>query len=220
MRKQTIIINGYGVPKDIMTDLSYHAYLIQIFNFLWENFRSSDLLIIPCGGLTDMFPPYKRTEAGEITKWLKYKINKLRLSKKWRLQPIATELTALENMLACKKRIKNAPLLYFCEKTRERKMRILAKKIFGNKTKIIGVEFDGSAPRYQTPGRKTLEERDLKYSLLGLANPIWRKMLQQAAIDKINILRKTPEKIRAVEIDKITRRIRDDYYKIFKNKGY
>lgn len=211
-----IIVNGYGVPQNILNDQSYHAYLIQIFNFLWDNFHSKQLTIAPCGGHSDLFPPYKRTEAGEIAKWFRKRINSLKLFENWRVETISTELSALENMLAVKKLL-STPAYYFCEKTREYKMRVLAQKIFGRKTKVIAIEFDGSAPRYQSPGRKNLESLDLKYSLLALTNPAWRKMLKQSSIEKIKILRQTPEKVRATEIDRITRRIRDEYYKKFKN---
>lgn len=218
MNKLIVVINGYGVPKDIMTDFSYYAYLIQIFNFLWENYRQKSLLIIPCGGPTDLYPPFKRTEAGEIAKWLKVRIKKLGLTKKWRLRSIATELSALENLLACRRFVHNSNINYFCERTREKKMRILASKIFGNKIRVIGIEFDGSASRYQLPGRKELENQDLSYSLLALKNPTWRKILRQAAEEKIRVLRKTPERVRATEIDRITRQIRDEYYRIYRKR--
>ncbi len=209
-KKVFAIINGYGVPKNMDLDKSYHAYLTQVFNWLWEKYAKEKITLMPVGGLTDFWPPYKRTEAGEMAKWIKNQIQQTGV--KWQIKPIATQLTALENILACKKMVTGGTLYYFCERTREHKMKILIKKILGLKTQVISIEFDCSPPRYQIPGRKELEKQDLAYSLLALKNPSWRKFLKLAAAEKIKILRKTPENIRRTEIDRITRKIRAEYY--------
>jgi len=207
----TAIINGYGVPEDIRTDRSYHAYLVQAVNWLWERHRAHALTIVPCGGKTDMRPPYRRTEAGEIAKWLRPRIAALGLTPRWRIAPIATELTALENMLAVAKRHAKGPIVYFCEWTRLKKMRALAKRVFGKRATVVGIEFDGSAPRYDLDGRRALEREDLRYSLAALEDPAWRRMLRATAEEKIRVLRATPERIRATEVDRIAHRIRRAY---------
>lgn len=207
----TAIINGYGVPEDIRTDRSYHAYLVQVLNWLWERHRTHAITIAPVGGKTDMHPPYRRTEAGEIAKWLHPRIVALGLTSKWRMQPIPTELTALENMLSAAKRYPAGPVVYFCEWTRLKKMRALAKRIFGTRVAVVGIEFDGSTPRYDSKGRAALEREDLAYSLTALEDPAWRRALRAAAAEKIRVLRATPARIRATEIDRIARRIRREF---------
>ncbi|MDO8622594.1 MAG: hypothetical protein Q7R80_05170 [bacterium] len=205
------VINGYGVPGDIRTDCSYHAYLVQVLNWLWGRHRTRTLTIVPCGGKTDMWPPYRRTEAGEMAKWLRPRMRALGLSTHWGITSIATELTALENMLAVAKRYPKGPMVYFCEWTRLKKMRTLAKRIFGKRCLVVGIEFDGSAPRYDLNGRRALEHEDLQYSLAALEDPTWRRMLRAAADEKIRVLRATPEHIRATEVDRIARRIRREF---------
>lgn len=211
MRQLIAIINGYGVPEDIQTDRSYHAYLVQILNWLWKRHREHKIIIVPCGGKTDMRPPYRRTEAGEMVKWLRPRVHALKLSSEWRIKPIATELTAIENMIAVAKRFPKDEIIYFCEWTRLRKMRALAKRIFGKRAIVIGIEFDGSAPRYDLRGRAALEREDLTYSLAALDDPKWRSMLRAAAVEKIRVLRATPKHVRATEIDRIARQIRRDF---------
>ena len=220
----TAIINGYGVPDDIRTDRSYHAYLVQVLNWLWERYRTRAITIVPCGGKTDMRRPYRRTEAGEMVKWLTPRVRALGLASRWRIAPIATELTrlnfsrenfggltALENMIAVAKRYPKGPIVYFCEWTRLRKMRALARRVFKKRTTVVGIEFDGSAPRYDLSGRRALEREDLRYSIAALEDPAWRRMLRAAAEEKIRVLRATPERIRATEVDRVARRIRREY---------
>lgn len=205
------IINGYGVPKDIRTDYAYHAYLVQVLNWLWERHRTHAITIVPCGGKTDMRRPYRRTEAEEIAKWLRPRIVGLGLASRWRVRPIATELSALENMLAAVKRYPNDAIVYFCERTRLRKMRALVERVLGARATVVGIEFDGSAPRYNVKGRIALEREDLRYSLAALEDPVWRRMLRAAAEEKIRVLRKMPPHVRATEVDRIARRIRHEF---------
>lgn len=213
--KIVAVINGYGVPKDIFSDLSYHAYLVQILNYLFDRYRTNAVTIVPCGGPTDFFPPYRRTEGGEMAKWFNASIRKLGLARHWKVKPETSGLTAVDNLLACRKFAKAGRILYFCEKTREVKMRRGAREVFGKRATVIGIEFDGSPPRYQVPGRRETEREDLKYGLLALKNPEWRKFLHRAAEEKIKVLRKTPARVRAVEIDRIARRIRQKYWELF-----
>lgn len=210
-KRPIVIINGYGVPEDIRTDCSYHAYLVQVMNWLWDRHRTHAITIVPCGGKTDMRWPYRRTEAEEIAKWLRPRIVGLGLASRWRVRPIATELSALENMLAAVKRFPRGPIVYFCEWTRLRKTRALAERIFGKRATVIGIEFDGSTPRYDLRERIGLEREDLAYSLAALEDPAWRKLLRAAAAEKVRVLRATPERIRATKVDRIARRIRREF---------
>ena len=64
------LICGYGIPKDIMTDRSYHAYLVAVTNWLYDRYRDTPGKIIMNGSPTDIIKPYRRTEANEIAKWM------------------------------------------------------------------------------------------------------------------------------------------------------
>lgn len=213
--RRIAIINGYGVPEDIRIDRSYHAYLVQIFNWLWDRHRTHAITIVPAGGPTDMRRPYRRTEAGEMVKWLAPRIRALGFTSQWQVKPIATELTALENMLAAAKRYPRGPIVYFCEWTRLKKMHAIAKRVFGERAAVVGIEFDGSPPRYDLNGRRALEREDLRYSLAALKDPAWRKLLRAAATEKVRVLRATPERIRATEMDRIARRIRRKFRQLY-----
>lgn len=218
-KKIVAIVNGYGVPKDIFSDLSYHAYLVQVFNYLFDRYRKFELTIVCCGGHTSFFPPYRRTEGAEMSRWFKDRIRKLKLVHSWEVRQETNGLTAVENLLACRKFVKVGRILCFCEKTRETKMRHLAHKIFRKRVMVFGVEFDGSPPRYQS-NRQVMEREDLQYSLLALKNSEWRNVLHAAAEEKIRVLRRMPARIRVTEINRITRRIRQEYVQRLKSAEY
>ncbi|MFA4954455.1 MAG: hypothetical protein WC641_04035 [Patescibacteria group bacterium] len=201
-------INGYGIPRDILTDMSYHAYLVQVFNYVWRNYGDARLTLIPTGGKTDLFPPYKRTEAGEMARWFKPRIKKLKL--KWDIETCGA-LTALENMLTVKRLVGNASGVYFCELSRRAKMQRLAREVFGNKVRVIGLEFDGSAPGYDLKTRRAMERLDVRYGLLALKDSAWRKKMEQAARLKIKTLRKTDPQVRATEIDRIALAVQKEF---------
>ncbi len=215
MKKLFAAVNGYGVPRDIFTDLGYHAYLVQVFNYLWEGYRKQSLTIMPVGGPTDLFAPYRRTEAGEITKWLQPRVRGLGLSNSWKIKPCVRELSALENMLAVKRMVGKSRMLYFCERSREQKMKALARKIFGAKAKVMGVEFDGSPLRY-SKNRVALEREDLAYSLLALKDKRWRAQLKRAAVEKIRLLRRTPVSKRAKVVDEVSRRVKRQFFERYR----
>lgn len=201
-------INGYGVPRDILSDMSYHAYLVQVFNYLWRKYGDTRLTLIPAGGKTDLFPPYKRTEAGEIARWLKPRVKKLKLE--WNIKTCGAPM-ALGNMLAIKRLVGNASGVYFCELSRVVKMRRLAREVFGDKVRVIGIEFDGSAPGYDLKTRRAMERLDVRYGLLALKDPEWRKKLEQAARLKIKTLRKTDAQVRATQIDRIALAVQKEF---------
>lgn len=199
-----IIINGYGVPKNILKDQNYHAYLGQILNFLWDNYQHKNLNIILCGGNTDMCRPYKRTEAGQMHKWFYPRIKNLHLDKNWQLIRNSVGLSAVENLLTSKNFLASGGIIYFCEITRQYKSRTLVKKIFGSRAKVIAIEFDTSPARYDAVTRKKLEQKDLQYSLKALDDKDFSQRLKKANQEKIKQLRKLSSKQRRLQIDKIT----------------
>jgi len=68
------LVFGYGIPKNILKDENYNFYLKIVFNRIYDitsKSKSKKTLIICSGGKTDMFKPYKRTEADEMIRLLK-----------------------------------------------------------------------------------------------------------------------------------------------------
>lgn len=206
-----IIINGYGVPKDIFRDQNYHAYLGQILNYLWVNYSQQKLNIILCGGNSDMYKPYKRTEAGEMYKWLHPRFKKLGLNKNWQLIKNNSGLSAVENLLSSQELINSGAIIYFCEMTRKVKSQKLVSQIFGKESQVMAIEFDTSPARYNTKIRAKLEKEDLKYSLRALKDGNFRKIFQQANQEKIKHLRVLSDQQRKEQIDKITIEVRRKY---------
>ena len=208
-----IIINGYGTPDNIMTDLNYNRYLGFIFNYLWANYRHKKLTITVCGGPTDMKRPYQRTEAGEMAKWFRHYLARLNLTKRWQVKQANKGLGALDNLLAAKKIIgsKKAPMICCFDITRTKKMRRLIKEVLGSKVKLLLIDFDLSLPRYDLATRQKMEAADLRFSLKALRDQTFYRKLQTANRQKIKILRQTPAAVRATEIDKISSRLRNAY---------
>ncbi len=209
--KTFIVINGYGVPVDIMTDRSYHSYLGQVLNYLWDHYRSTSLTIITAGGNTDMVKPYRRTEAGEMAKWLAPRIKSLHRSKQWKIRTIVSSLNALDTLLAAQRIVGVNKLIYCCEKTREQKSNMLVKKLFGSRGSVLAFDFDTSKPRYDTVTRKAMEREDMQYCLRALKDPQWAAKLRAANRMKIEVLRTTSAATRAISIDTITRQLRKEY---------
>jgi hypothetical protein len=206
-----IIVNGYGVPKNINTDLNYNSYLGQIFNYLWDRYRGRSLVIILCGGNTDMYQPYRKTEAGEMASWFDRKIGQLGLAKKWKIKQVSQTLSTLENLLAAKRIVGGKHALYFCEKTHQPKAQKLGSEIFGKRILVIPIDFNTSLPRYDLATRQAMDAEDLKFSLRALKDPAWRRQLNNANREKIKVLRKTPAARRRVEVERIARQVRRQF---------
>jgi hypothetical protein len=200
------LVFGYGVPKDILKDENYNFYLKMVFNKIYDisiKRNSKKSLIIFCGGKTDMFKPYRRTEADEMIRFFTNLIRKRpflsRLTKNWLLIPEKTSLSTLENLINSKKiiekkAIKNAHLAIFCEQTRKRRISVLAKKILGARhysVQVMPIDFDISANRYLLPDfidRK--EKAELKHSLSALKSPENLKNITKFLPKNLDILGK------------------------------
>lgn len=198
--KKIFIIPGYGIPKDILKDDQYKRYLGLVFNHIYQiclKQNEKAPLIIFCGGPTDIFKPYQRTEAAEMKK-LFLSLARRDFVKKytryWRYQLEKNSLSTLENIIGAYriiKRIKSAKRIFvFVEQTRVLKIKTLAKKIIKNKIQIIPLDFDLSVNRYRDPQfiqRKELA--DLKISLKVLSDKKFYKQHRKFLIDKINYFR-------------------------------
>lgn len=203
------LVFGYGVPKDILKDENYNFYQKMVFNKIYDisvKRKSKKSLIIFCGGKTDMFKPYQRTEADEMIRFFAELIKKRpmasRLTKSWILIPEKTSLSTLENLMNSKniikkRAIKNARLTIFCEQTRKRRISVLAKRIFGASYsfQVVPIDFDVSANRYLSPAfidRK--EKTELRHSLSALKSPENMRKHHEIFIEKFEYFRKMGHK--------------------------
>jgi len=156
-------IFGYGVPKNIMKDDNYCRYLSVVFNRIFDVAAGEKVDILFCGGPTDCFKPYKRTEALEMVKLFKSLASRSEIkkqTKKWKYVLISKTVCGLENILYTvgylkKNKIKKAEVIVFCEQTRSSRIRRLVsygqkydKLLRGIKFVVTPIDFDLSSNRY------------------------------------------------------------------------
>lgn len=205
------LVFGYGIPRNILKDENYNFYLKMVFNNIYDFVVKKDIknpIIICSGGKTDMFKPYKRTEAEEMIRLLKNLSKRpflKSITKNWLFISEKKSLSTLENFLHCqqlikKRDIKKANFYIFCEQTRAKRVKILAKKILdrNNNYRVVPIDFDVSANRYLPEGYLTKKESaELKHSLWALRNPDNLKKHHKIFVEKIEYLRKAGSKVHA-----------------------
>ena len=172
--KLIFIVDGYGVPKNIKKDENYNFYLKTVFNRMFDIVITREAikpLVIFSGGRTDMFPPYKRSEASEMKRFFIELANRPSVKKAtryWNYLLETKSLSTVENLIYSKdilknKKINNYVIYIFCEFTRIKKNKIFATKLFsGKKINIIGVDFDVSLNRYDYELINEREKIDIK----------------------------------------------------------
>lgn len=202
MQSSTFVIGGYGVPADVMTDRNYQRYLGFCFNqiFDYSQSRSGLLTVILTGGPTDLQPPYRRTEAGEMKRWFSMQLRTLPLfeRRRWHFIILAKGLSALENILAVQRQLgKKIPAIIFCEYTRQWRLNRLAKAIFNRPIAVTGVDFDLSPRRY-IPAKDIIkkEQAELKRELSIRRDLQMQKMYRQEKADRLTQLKQTMPKQR------------------------
>lgn len=187
---QTVfIVNGYGVPKDILTDENYQRYLKDSAAIIAQ---SESPLVIVSGGATDMFPPFDRTEAQEMKTALAA-VSGFDQQIEIILEP--TSLTTLENFLFSKqvlddRGLDNVELHIMCEWTRKDRVEKIAQRVFGFNPIVHAIDFDQSPNRYLDPkfiAQK--EEVALKFELWALENDENAKKYHELAEKKIRTFR-------------------------------
>lgn len=204
------LVFGYGIPKNILKDENYNFYLKMVFNKIYDIVAKSKpgkSLIVCCGGETDMFKPYKRNEADEMIK-LFTELTEERpflnsITKNWLFISENKSLSTLENIINSKKiidkrKIKKANFFIFCEQTREKRTKVLVKKIFDKNYnfQITPIDFDVSANRYLSPEFLTKKENvELEHSLWALQSPENLKKHHEVFVEKIEYLRKAGHKV-------------------------
>ncbi len=176
------LVLGYGIPKDIFKDENYKTYLKLVFNNIYDiviKRKINNPLIVFSGGKTDIYKPFKRDEAEEMVKYFKTLAKRSfvkQKTKNWRFIKEAKALSTLENLLFTaeflqKKKIVPNNIYIFCEKTREKKVGLLAKKIFKQTFTLIPIDFDHSPNRYlDDKFIKDKEDQDMKFALWALEN--------------------------------------------------
>ncbi len=203
------LILGYGVPKNILKDENYNFYLKTAFNKIYDIVAKNKIdkpIIIACGGPTDILKPYKRTEAEKMIKLFDAIIKKRPslkpITKNWLFIPEKKSLSTLENLLNSKKiiqkrKIKKAGLFVFCEQTREKRIKILVKKIFDKNyiSLVMPIDFDMSVNRYLPAEYLNKKEKaELKHSLWVLGNPKNLKKHHKIFGEKMEYFRKAGHK--------------------------
>jgi len=212
------LVFGYGIPKNILEDKNYNIYLQIVFNKIYSivaKDKPTKLMIIFCGGETDMFRPYKRNEADEMIKFFTTIIKRRpflnQTTKNWLLIPEKKSLSTLENLLkskeiVSKRKIKKANFFVFCEQTRESRVKILAKKIFDKNInfQVVPIDFDVSANRYLPLDFLAKKEKtELEHSLWALQSSENLKKYHRVFIKKIKYLRKAGPKIHVKTVEKL-----------------
>jgi len=164
---QIFIVPGYGVPADIFADDAYRAYLGFAFNRIFERAEEGGgIAVIFCGGKTDMFPPYRRSEAGEMKRYFSQLMRRAcvrRKTKGWTLLTDSASLSTLENLLNAKKlaeaRKLGGRVSVFCEFTRRGRIGKFARIIFG-RAEILPLDFSLSSNRYLGADYLQAKERE------------------------------------------------------------
>lgn len=187
------LVCGYGIPVDILTDRSYHAYLVGVTNWLFEHYKDAAGRIVVDGGPTDIAPPFKRTEAGEMARWFTKRLADIKAWTgtilPWKVIPRSKSLSSVENLMNFKP-LAVGELIIFCEFTRVSRIRKLAKGVFGKRPiKVVPIDFNGSPLRYCPMRDKKEEAAFLRFELKAIHDPATFRILRRSMKEKLAIMR-------------------------------
>lgn len=155
------VVLGYGVPHEIRRDANYSRYLTTVANQIGDQVgHRGEPAVLLCGGPTDCFPPYRRTEADEMVRWFRAHPQ----ARHWRLLAERRSLSTIENLLNARQLMRRrrigGSIAVACEWTRRRRVRRFARKIFGRRfSRLLAVDFDGSPNRWVDPTLVARKER-------------------------------------------------------------
>lgn len=209
--KNVFLILGYGVPEDIFEDGNYARYLKAVFEDVSKMAGKGNktCTIIFSGGMTDMFEPYERSEAGEMKRYFESLIGERIDIKNWKLLTEEASLSTLENLTFTKgllerKEVLCEALTIFFEITREKRVRTLANEIFPNThLAFIPIDFDESNNRYlDIQFIQAKEAAALKQDLKALNEPDYRKKYRSIYEEKFTALRNAKPEERDAAIKK------------------
>jgi hypothetical protein len=199
--KNVFVVPGYGIPKNILEDQSYRKYLGLVFNYVFEVCTKTDNwspVVVFCGGPTDIFKPYKRTEGNEMKRlFLKYTKRDFvkNYTKNWSLKTENKSLSTHENIMLAKNiisKIKGERGVYiFCEYTRRAKIKAFAKEVLTDKFLVVPFDFDLSANRYRDPKFITKKENlDKKFGLMSIRDKDFHARYRKMFVEKLAYFRK------------------------------
>lgn len=176
-----VIVPGYGIPEDILTDLNYNIYLRVVMNHVYDLLISDaarEVVMILCGGYTDMRPPFRRTEASEMKRFLRTLLSRAEMNgirKRMNILLDTSSRSTFENvwnakLLLDQRGICGQSVTVCCEKTRTGCVKWITKRMFPSVPHtIVPVDFDQSANRYRDPDiirrRERLELRMMEWAL-------------------------------------------------------
>lgn len=178
------LVLGYGVPEDVFTDGNYGTYLRIVLNIVWND-TAKNKIVLFAGGPTDMRPPYRRTEAGEMLKFfrkwaqrreLRDTVESWHVASNDRSLGVPNSLTWFVEYLT---RVDFDHTVVFCEKTRRRRVESLMQQLVGPNVfrdglaATLGIDFDTSANRYRPPNEiEEHEARELDLDTWALESPV------------------------------------------------
>lgn len=203
--RTVFIVPGYGIPKDILEDGPYKRYLGWVFNHIYQiclDKKEKKPVIIFCGGKTDIFKPYKRTESAEMKKlffWFAKRDFVKKYTKDWQYKIENKSLSTVENLLFAKKIIDRLggqkDIYIFVEYTRKLKIQTLAKRIFDHKVSVIALDFDLSVNRYREPEFLQKKERmEISFGLRAIKDEKFLVKYRKVFEEKLIYFRKAGPK--------------------------
>lgn len=148
-------------------NIGYRTYLHLALNKMYSESANQACVMIPCGGPTNLEPPFQGTEAEAMASYLAQMIDRPELQKATQLWKIALEdqsLSTLENLLFAKRLIDQqsmeGSITIFCEETRKERLRETAERVFKKDVRIESIDFDVSKNRYLDPTTIRSKEQD------------------------------------------------------------
>lgn len=174
------LIFGYGIPRDILRDAAYRAYLGGVFSFISRDVarrRVRQPVVIASGGPTDCFPPFRRLEGVELLRGFRA-LASPSATRSWRLLTERTAPSTLENITGSRdvlrrRRIRPGSITMFCEPSRARRVRTIGRRVFERvPLRVVAIPFP--APTEPSQNRRAIaakERRAIAYDSWALRSP-------------------------------------------------
>ncbi len=220
----TFIIAGYGVPKDILHDENYNIYLKTAFNKIWARTSPDEKVkVLFCGGRTDLFEPYERTEAAEMIRLFTHLVNRSATkarAEKWKLIAEEDSYSTLDNMLNAKALLGNPDeeesIHIIVETTRRKRVETIVAAVFpGLEVDILSIDFDQSNNRYRDADQVVKDEAVTeKFDLFALASEENMSLHKETCKEKFDTLRATPSEKRKEVKEELWKKRLELYKKI------
>lgn len=195
------LVLGYGVPDDVFSDANYTTYLRVVLNLIWGD-KASNKIVLFAGGRTDMRPPYRRTEAGEILKFFRKWARRREVRdtvESWHVASNPLSLSTPESLSWFVEYLNNVDFdrtVVFCEKTRRQRVEELMRQLVGAEPVrkglmlVLGIDFDVSANRYRPPDEiKEREAAELDLDTWALESPVHLDRHRQLREERLKFLR-------------------------------